>query len=84
MAWTVRWEKRAVKELRKLPPDVQRRIVGFTSSLREDPRRSGKPLHGPLKGLWSYRVGTYRIISQINDTTQSVAIARVGPRQGIY
>jgi hypothetical protein len=33
----------------------------------ENPRATGKALTGSLDGLWRYRIGDYRIISEISD-----------------
>lgn len=37
-----------------------------------------------LKGYWSYRVGDYRIIAEIQDEKILILIAEVGHRREIY
>jgi mRNA interferase RelE/StbE len=37
-----------------------------------------------LRNLWRYRVGDYRLICDIRDTTSLVLIVRVGHRKDIY
>mgnify|MGYP001790223778 FL=1 len=32
-----------------------------------DPKQRGKALTGNLKGLWRYRVGSYRIVAEIKN-----------------
>ncbi len=87
MTWKVEFVNRARKELRKLDPQNQDRILKW---LREnivtenDPRRVGKSLKGRMKGLWRYRVGDYRIITQIQDEKILVLIVRIGHRKDVY
>ena len=50
----------------------------------DDPRTLGKALHGQLSGLWSYRVGDYRIISRMEDNVMTILVLRVGHRDNIY
>lgn len=39
----------------------------------ENPRLYGKALVGNLKGYWRYRVGSYRLIAEIDDTCIKLA-----------
>lgn len=50
-------------------------VVDALGELERDPQ-AGYRLRGCLAGLWSYRVGAYRIISQLRDdkTVRVVAI----------
>ena len=64
MVWQVRLDKDAEKQLRRLDPQDQRRLVKF---LREriassaSPRLLGEALKGALRTLWKYRVGDFRV-----------------------
>ena len=87
MTWTVEFDNRARKELRKLDPQTQDRILKWlrqTLATDKDPRRTGKSLQGRMKGLWRYRVGDYRIISQIQDENILILVVRIGHRGDIY
>jgi len=87
MTWSVEFDDRARKELRKLNPNIQDRILKWireTLSVNEDPRRVGKSLKGNMKGLWRYRVGDYRIISQIQDDSILILVIRIGHRKDVY
>jgi mRNA interferase RelE/StbE len=87
MTWKVEFDNRARKELRKLDPQTQDRILKWlreTLATSEDPRRTGKSLKGRMKGLWRYRVGDYRIISQIQDENILILVVRIGHRRDIY
>jgi mRNA interferase RelE/StbE len=59
------------------------RIRSALAALSENPNQ-GKPLKSGLKGLWSYRVGMYRIIYSIEHRQLSVYIIDIGHRREIY
>jgi mRNA interferase RelE/StbE len=47
LIWTIEWDDRARRELRRLDPAVQREILGFLRlriAVDGDPRRFGKSL----------------------------------------
>ncbi|MDR3113120.1 MAG: type II toxin-antitoxin system RelE/ParE family toxin, partial [Endomicrobium sp.] len=69
MAYKISFEENAAEIFAELDKSVQKRIVRFLEkdSILENPKSSGKPLTGYLKGLWRYRVGDYRIITEIKD-----------------
>jgi mRNA interferase RelE/StbE len=86
-AWTVEFDDRARRELRKLAPETQKAILGY---LREriagaaDPRRLGKPLRMNLAGLWRYRVGDYRLVCRFEENRLVVLVLKIGHRREIY
>jgi mRNA interferase RelE/StbE len=87
LAWRVEWEDEAVKELKKMDTRAQRAIVRYMKdkiATEEDPRRFGEPLRKDLKGLWKYRIGSYRVICSIEDKEIVVLIVRVGHRREVY
>ncbi|MCR9133549.1 MAG: type II toxin-antitoxin system RelE/ParE family toxin [bacterium] len=87
MIWKIEFDNRARKELRKLDKQTQERILNWLRenlATNEDPRRTGKSLKGHMKGLWRYRVGDYRIISQIQDENILILVIRLGHRRDIY
>ncbi len=85
--WRVEFDRAAVRDLRKLGLDAERRILRY---LREriagstDPRRLGQALTGDRKGLWRYRVGDYRIVATIEDDRFVVLVLTVGHRREVY
>jgi mRNA interferase RelE/StbE len=51
----------------------------------DDPRSIGEALKGSKLGdLWKYRVGDYRVISDIQDGALRVLVVRVGNRREVY
>ena len=85
--WSVEFDDRARRELRKLDPQVQKEILRY---LREriagspDPRQFGKPLRLNLAGLWRYRVGDYRLICRFEENRCVVFVIKVGHRREVY
>jgi mRNA interferase RelE/StbE len=73
LTWSVEWDERARKELRRLDPGVQRQILEYVRDrvATDDPRRFGRPLRGTMHGLWRYRIGSYRLICQIEGAASS-------------
>ena len=49
-----------------------------------DPRFSGKPLTGNFKGVWRYRIGSYRLLTKIDDDKLIIFAIDVGHRRNIY
>jgi mRNA interferase RelE/StbE len=87
LAWRIELTETARRQLAKFDKDDARRITGF---LRERvmaldrPRDIGKALSGPLRGLWSYRVGEFRLICEIADARLVVLVVEVGNRREVY
>lgn len=50
----------------------------------KDPKTLGKPLKGNLRHFWCYRVGNYRIITDIVDQRLIIEIIQIGHRRKIY
>jgi mRNA interferase RelE/StbE len=74
----------AVRDLRKLPEDVRRRIAVRIDALATDPRPAGAE---PLRGEPDYfrlRVGGYWILYRVERKAHAVLIARIGHRRNIY
>ena len=87
MTWKVTFKDEALKQLRKLNPNVQQRITNYLKTriaTDEDPRRFGKALTGDLKGLWRYRVDDYRIVCLLENQTLTVLVVKIGHRSKIY
>jgi mRNA interferase RelE/StbE len=85
--WRVEFDPDAVRDLRKLGAVAERMIVRYLRqriAITENPRRFGRPLTGDLKGLWRYRVGSYRIVAAIEDDRFVVLVVAVGHRREVY
>ena len=82
--YAVEARPRARRALRQLDPAAQKVILAAMRALGTDPRPAGvKPLKGYRPWL-RVRVGDYRIIYDVNDTTRVVTVAVVGHRREVY
>jgi mRNA interferase RelE/StbE len=87
LAWKIEYAGTARKQLRKLDKAIARRILDFMDervAASDDPRLVGKALKGPLGDLWSYRVGDFRILCDIQDGRLIVLVLQVGNRREVY
>ncbi len=83
MSYTLSILPRAVKELKRLPPDVRRRVVDRIGALVDDPR---PPQCRKLTGRDGYRlrVGAYRVLYDVDDASESIVVLHVGHRSNVY
>jgi len=88
LAWRIEFEDVAMKELAKLDKQVARRILTFLRervAVLDDPRSVGEALKGSKLGeFWKYRVGDYRIITNIEDGVMRILVLKVGNRREVY
>ena len=68
--------------IRGMHPDLKKKIRASLEFILTDPS-SGKPLKDDLSGLWSFRVGGFRIIYRIADD-RVIEVVAIGPRERIY
>ena len=77
----------AEKDFKKLDKSVQRRIQKFIDNkvLRhKEPTSLAKILSGKLSGFYSYRVGDYRIVADIQDHVFIIMAIAIGHRKEVY
>ena len=87
MTFVVRYERDAQRFLKKTDRHTASVIVSWIEKNLvdcKDPRIHGKGLTGPRSGEWSYRLGDYRVIAQIEDSTEVVLITTINHRNKVY
>jgi mRNA interferase RelE/StbE len=73
----------AIKELEALAKRDRQRIITRIRALASDPRPSGcEKLTG--HDLHRIRQGNYRILYSVNDSSQELAIIKIGHRKDVY
>ena len=83
MSYDLLIERRAQKQLAKIPEPDRGRIIAAVRELAEEPRPEGvKKLTG--REAWRIRVGNYRIIYDIHDEKLAVLVIAIGHRRDIY
>lgn len=87
MKYKICFEKSAYKQLSKISITQQRIIVNWIMKNLENTNNTiviGKALKGNLKTYRRYRVGNYRIMTDINDTEIKIIIVNIGRRKDVY
>lgn len=77
-------EKAAERDLKKLPAADFERIIPHLKSLAEDAKPPGSRKISGTEHDWRIRVGTYRIIYELNEKEKVVSILRVRHRREVY
>lgn len=84
--YTVTIRPTADKDCKGIPKNTLRRIYDKIETLKLNPRPSGlEPLgdsYGP--GYYRLRVGEYRFVYHVNDTTRHIEVTTIRPRGDVY
>lgn len=83
MPYSLKIKKSALKELQRFDKPTRERIVTAIDQLAINPH-VGKLLKGDLSGLRRIRIGSYRVIYEINEKEILVLILRVAQRKDAY
>jgi mRNA interferase RelE/StbE len=84
VSYRVELTRSAVRELRRIPIPYHDAITRALLKLQDDPRPNGcKKLVGG-SGQWRIRVGSFRVIYEIQDVIRLVRIERVTDRKDAY
>ena len=75
--------EKALRRIAEREPALYVRVAQALDELERDPFQ-GKPLKGELKGRYSYRIGSYRVIYLIHRHQLLVVVIDVGHRRDIY
>jgi len=81
VAYAVFLKPAALRDLRKLPEDIRRRVAVRIDALAGDPRPAGiERLQGEAD-LYRVRLRDYRIVYQVESKALVVLVVRVGHRR---
>ena len=78
--------RQAAKDLERVfrsDRKLYQRFLNAFQAIAEAPAE-GKPLHGELKGLRSYRMGSYRVLYEVRHGELLVVVIDLGHRREIY
>ena len=81
MSYNIQIERKALKFIQKQSPEQRRRILAAIYRLPTE--GDIKPLEGS-PGLFSLRVGDYRIIYSVDHGKTTVYVVKVGNRGDVY
>jgi mRNA interferase RelE/StbE len=77
-------EGAAERDLKRLTAEEFNRIIENIRGLRENPRPPGCRKIASSKNDWRIRVGSYRIIYEIDDKAKTIKILRIRYRREAY
>ena len=69
--------------IRHFSPSLKQNLKEAFRSIARNPY-SGKPLQDELKGMYSYRIRSFRIIYGFDAKHKIVHVITVGPRKTVY
>ncbi len=78
---------KADKDMGRLDKPIKQRIVDYFEERvlpNGDPRKFGKALNGRWSEYWSYRVGDYRILADIQDHRLTIVAVSIDQRRQVY
>ncbi len=74
----------AVREMRRIHPQMRARVRGAVLKLAANPRPPGAVALKDRPGFLRVRVGDYRVIYSVQDDVLTVVVVRVGHRSDVY
>ena len=83
MPYSLKIKQSALKEIQKLDKPNRKRLIEAIDNLAGNPH-VGKLLKGDFSGLRRIRVGSYRVIYEINEGEVLIHVLRVAHRKRAY
>lgn len=84
MAYRVRYKKPALRDIKRLSPQIRARIkvkLEFFYA-QADPLSFAEPLSKPADAQYRWRIGIYRVLFDLED--QTIVILRIQHRREVY
>lgn len=82
MKYDLKIQKNAKKSLAKISEPFQTQIINKIYALASDPYHNTKKLMG--REAYRIRVGSYRVIYEINDDELIILVMSIGHRKNIF
>ena len=76
----IEFTKSAFRDFKKLPKEIQKRVIGILERIKINPWRYVKKLSG-YEDLYRVRIGDYRMILKIN---QKIFVLKIAHRKNVY
>jgi mRNA interferase RelE/StbE len=83
-SYRIEWKRSATKEVRKLPAEAINRILKAVESLSSNPYPPGSRKLVGAERTYRIRVGSYRVIYNVLESTLVVEVIRVAHRKDAY
>jgi mRNA interferase RelE/StbE len=83
MSYQINLPKTVQKQLNELPQELKQRILKALEQLQEEPRPANS-LQMKVGQGFRLSIGDYRVLYDIDDSSQIVNLRRIGHRREIY
>lgn len=84
MGYKIEYKASVAKDIRRLPKETIKRCLELIEEKLINNPFLGKPLKGQFEGLWSVRIGDYRVIYTIEKGAETILILRISHRKESY
>ena len=84
MTYRVEFTRAAARQIKKLPRAAQTRVLETIVQLAGEPRPRGSRKLAGEEAAWRIRVGEYRVIYDVLDSTLTVTVVRAAHRREVY
>lgn len=84
MTYRVEFTTAAARQLRKLPASTRERLLDAIEDLQDDPRPHGARKLVGERHAWRIRIGDFRVIYDVIDSTLTVTVVRAAHRREVY
>lgn len=83
--WLIKWKEEALLDLERIDQNDSKLIKHkIETYLIQDPLTIGKTLQYNMKGIYSYRIGLYRVLYLVNQTDIFILIIKINKRDKVY
>jgi mRNA interferase RelE/StbE len=82
--WSLRYSRRAEKDIRRLDRPVRRRILRALGRLAADPEGIGGIRRLSGRAGSRLRVGDWRVLFELDNATREIVVDRILPRGRAY
>jgi mRNA interferase RelE/StbE len=83
-SFRLEWRSSVHKDMRKLPPEANAKIVSAAFALSENPFPSGAKKLSGCHNTFRIRIGDYRLIYEVYADTGLIMVQRVRHRKDVY
>lgn len=84
MTYRIEFTPAARRQLKKLAPDIRKRLSRVIDGLADDPRPPGTIKLSSVEHGYRFRIGDYRIVYELYDDKLVVLVIRIGHRREVY
>lgn len=84
MAYRILFAPAALRQFRKFPVSIQKRLTPHIDALADKPRPSGVVKLSGASDIYRVRVGDYRIVYEIQDVGLVILVLKIANRRDVY